>query len=125
MGKRGINPFVNSLREATIPIRSDCGSWSSSLITNNMICAGSLDNSNPAGSCQGDSGGPLFISDGGWVQVGIVSWGCLMLTVEAQTIPEYIPNYPSILIGSEPRELRGNLWKSQRYNGRLMEAKCR
>lgn len=44
-------------------------------LNENMICAGIP--SGARSSCNGDSGGPLMMqaSDGGWVQVGIVSWG--------------------------------------------------
>ena len=43
-------------------------------LTGNMICAGVPSGARDA--CNGDSGGPLFLdSDGGQVQVGIVSWG--------------------------------------------------
>jgi secreted trypsin-like serine protease len=44
--------------------------------TDKMICAGDLRHGG-VDSCQGDSGGPLLHRDsaGGWLQVGIVSWG--------------------------------------------------
>lgn len=65
----------NNLHEATIPVRSECGNWPINYITDSMICAGSVDANNPAGSCNGDSGGPLVIFDTTWIQVGIVSFG--------------------------------------------------
>lgn len=44
-------------------------------LTRNMICAGVATGERT--SCNGDSGGPLMMRkpEGGWVQVGIVSWG--------------------------------------------------
>jgi secreted trypsin-like serine protease len=46
------------------------------VVVDEMICAGDLDHGG-VDSCQGDSGGPLLRRDhaGGWLQVGIVSWG--------------------------------------------------
>lgn len=44
-------------------------------ISDNMVCSGTY--AGGLGSCNGDSGGPLVVqlTDGGYVQVGIVSWG--------------------------------------------------
>ncbi|WP_323038336.1 serine protease [Gemmobacter sp.] len=44
-------------------------------LTDNMVCAGVA--SGARTSCRGDSGGPLLMRkpDGGWIQVGVVSWG--------------------------------------------------
>lgn len=46
-----------------------------SSVSDNMICAGDLQNGG-IDSCQGDSGGPIFLKDGdNWAQVGLTSWG--------------------------------------------------
>ncbi|MFC7617515.1 trypsin-like serine protease [Actinokineospora soli] len=67
------------LRKARVPFVSDsvCSGSASypRLVAAEMLCAGY-----PEGgidTCQGDSGGPMVRRDsaGGWVQVGIVSWG--------------------------------------------------
>ena len=51
-------------------------------LTENMICAGVA--SGARTSCRGDSGGPLLMrqSDGGWIQVGVVSWGRVPIGAE-------------------------------------------
>ncbi|MEO9514516.1 MAG: serine protease [Paracoccaceae bacterium] len=51
-------------------------------VTGNMLCAGV--SSGERDSCHGDSGGPLMMKrqDGGWIQVGIVSWGKAPLGAE-------------------------------------------
>lgn len=67
------------LRYASVPVVSDAACAKAyaridvRLVRNESICAGSKG----VDSCQGDSGGPLVraVADGGWVQVGIVSWG--------------------------------------------------
>ena len=52
-------------------------------LTENMICAGVA--SGERSSCNGDSGGPLMMrtADGGWIQVGIVSWGKMPLGAQS------------------------------------------
>lgn len=52
-------------------------------LTENMICAGIA--SGERSSCNGDSGGPLMMrrADGGWIQVGIVSWGKMPLGAQS------------------------------------------
>lgn len=49
-------------------------------LSENMICAGV--STGERTSCNGDSGGPLMIKqpDGGWLQVGLVSWGRIPLS---------------------------------------------
>jgi len=65
------------LRSATVPFISDarCGSAyaGSGFIGAAMVCAGR----GGVDTCQGDSGGPMVHADGagGWLLVGIVSWG--------------------------------------------------
>ncbi|MFD9411615.1 serine protease [Streptomyces sp. NPDC059989] len=67
------------LMKATVPFVSDAAckaAYGSSLVPNEEICAGFLDEGG-VDTCQGDSGGPMFRRDnaGAWIQVGIVSWG--------------------------------------------------
>ncbi|RXN35919.1 trypsin I-P1-like protein [Labeo rohita] len=65
------------LQELMIPVVnfSECNNTYGGTITNNMICAGLL-NEGGKGACQGDSGGPMVIRNGSlWIQSGIVSFG--------------------------------------------------
>ncbi len=62
-------------REVTVPVLGDvlCGTFVSSFIAANQICAGD----SAVGPCTGDSGGPLFVADKtGTVRLaGVVSYG--------------------------------------------------
>ncbi|ROK56432.1 Serine protease 27 [Anabarilius grahami] len=65
------------LQEVMIPIvnNSDCNNAYEGAITNNMICAGLL-NQGGKSACQGDSGGPMVSRKNSlWIQSGIVSFG--------------------------------------------------
>ncbi|KAK8396600.1 hypothetical protein O3P69_004940 [Scylla paramamosain] len=68
----------HSIQEVTVPTMSNsqckATSYSSSSITDNMICAGLSQGGKD--SCQGDSGGPMVTyRNGAYEQIGIVSWG--------------------------------------------------
>ena len=67
----------DNLLEVQVPIVSNqvCSATYGSTVTSNMVCAGQTG----AGACMGDSGGPLVLPNGagGWVQIGVVSWGGL------------------------------------------------
>jgi hypothetical protein len=68
----------DALHEVVVPFVSPdvCTQAYGDFVTEGMICAGY-----PKGykdACYGDSGGPLVVHDqekGGWLQIGIVSWG--------------------------------------------------
>lgn len=64
-----------TLLQVSVPVvdRARCNTaYGSSQITNQMFCAGDIDNGG-RDACQGDSGGPVWDSDGNLV--GAVSWG--------------------------------------------------
>ena len=80
----GGGTFPARLRQVTLPMVSDTdcsasypvGAPAGTFHGGTMVCAGVL----PGGgrdTCQGDSGGPLVVPKpgGGWLQVGITSWG--------------------------------------------------
>ncbi|MEV0279607.1 serine protease [Streptomyces sp. NPDC050610] len=67
------------LLKAKVPFVSDAvckKAYGNQLTPGDEICAGYIDKGG-VDTCQGDSGGPMFRKDaaGGWIQVGIVSWG--------------------------------------------------
>jgi secreted trypsin-like serine protease len=75
----GAGSYSDVLRQLSVPIVSNetCNALSSygGDITENMLCAGYPEGGKDA--CSGDSGGPMMVPQpgGGWVQVGVVSWG--------------------------------------------------
>jgi hypothetical protein len=69
--------YPTTLQTVDVPLVSDAGcqaSYGRKVVADTMVCAG-----HPGGgqdACTGDSGGPLLVAEpGGWVQVGLVSWG--------------------------------------------------
>jgi secreted trypsin-like serine protease len=68
------------LRTATVPFVDDATCQrayrGNPFVASQMICAGNVAHGG-VDTCQGDSGGPMIRRDdaGGYVQVGIVSWG--------------------------------------------------
>lgn len=75
--EEGSGSISNTLQEVAVDVISgtECTSLyqNSFSITENMLCTLTAGKD----ACQGDSGGPLVkqISDGRWVQVGVVSFG--------------------------------------------------
>lgn len=66
------------LLQVVLPIvaHSQCVSWYSTTVSENMICAGYPEGQ--MGACRGDSGGPLVCregADGPWYLYGLTSWG--------------------------------------------------
>ncbi|XP_034101912.1 trypsin-1 [Drosophila albomicans] len=73
-------PVSDTLQEVEVPVLSqqECrdSNYGSSKITDNMICAGYVEEGGKD-SCQGDSGGPMHVISGEqtYQLAGIVSWG--------------------------------------------------
>lgn len=70
------NIVSKELKDAQVPVvaQSDCIKAMGDQITNNMFCAGVSEGG--VDTCPGDSGGPVLVKqDGGYLQVGITSWG--------------------------------------------------
>lgn len=72
-------PSSATLLKLTVPVLSnaECNAPSAydGAISDNMICAGYL-NQSGKDSCQGDSGGPLVVTKSGKkILVGVASWG--------------------------------------------------
>lgn len=90
--------FPTQLLEVTVPIvnQQDCFDRYHTIgyeVTSNMICAGYKVGGKD--SCQGDSGGPLIVSDleGGFIQVGVVSWGIGCAEPENYGVYTKLSNY--------------------------------
>ncbi|EDW74901.1 uncharacterized protein Dwil_GK15653 [Drosophila willistoni] len=73
-------PISDTLQEVEVPILSqqECrnSNYGEHRITDNMICAGYVEQGGKD-SCQGDSGGPMHVLDDGqtYQLAGVVSWG--------------------------------------------------
>lgn len=73
----GSTDVPSTLQAATTSVQADdlCGGAFSGFDPATMLCAADAP-SFAAGACNGDSGGPLVVQrNGGWVQVGVTSWG--------------------------------------------------
>ena len=80
----GIRSSVLQEAEVNLIDRAVCRSYEGfyTLVSENMICAGMLEDGMPMGGSGGDSGGPMVFHLGGadWLQLGIMSWGALDYT---------------------------------------------
>ncbi|XP_029790627.1 vitamin K-dependent protein C isoform X1 [Suricata suricatta] len=71
--KRNRTFVLNFIKIPVVP-QNDCINAMHNMISENMLCAGTLGDSQDA--CEGDSGGPMVVSfRGTWFLVGLVSWG--------------------------------------------------
>lgn len=71
--KNKLGNTTNELRAVTVPIVGDkkCKKTYRNLDVNSVVCAGREGKD----ACFSDSGGPLFVSNGSYVQIGIVQGG--------------------------------------------------
>ncbi|KAK2917106.1 hypothetical protein Q8A67_001480 [Cirrhinus molitorella] len=87
-------PF-DLLQEMMVPVvnNSDCDNVYGGNITNNMICAGLL-NQVEKGVCTGDSGGPVVSRKGFlWIQSGILSFGKECVNPKYPTVSTRVSQY--------------------------------
>lgn len=104
------------LKEASIQLLSSetCKAYEyyDILLTENMLCAGQINPGQaPKGGAAGDSGGPLIVeADGGWTQLGIMSWGITYTTFEKpgvyQKVYRHIDWINEVLGTTSNRDLR-------------------
>ena len=102
----------SELLRAEVPIvdSEGCKRSYQGSVTDNMLCAGYPEGGVDA--CQGDSGGPLLVPDGagGWVQVGIVSFGT------ACAVPGYYGVYTRVSRAAYGEWIEGYLAQDQNPN---------
>ncbi len=76
-------------------------------ITENMICAGDLEDGG-IDSCQGDSGGPLMVHTGDyWELIGIVSWGTGCAEAAYPGVYTRVSNYLDWMYQYMPEQVLG------------------